>query len=120
MLSDTAIVSDLNQIVDLRAGSDDGAPGLRPVDARVRADFYVVFEYHVSNLRNPLRPSVHEGPAKPVAADHAARMQDDPVADDATGHKARVGLDPDRAAEGDVIAIYSPGPNTLAPPTRAG
>ena len=73
---------------------------------RVRADLDVVFEHDVSDLRNSLRPSVHEGPAEPVAADHAARMQDDAVADYAAVGNVRAGADDgsgsDRGAVADV------------------
>ena len=81
MLADSAVVPDLHEVVDLRAGADPRAAGLRAVDARVRADLHVVVEHHVADLRNSLERPSTKRPAEAVAADHAARVQHDAVAD---------------------------------------
>ena len=83
VFSDAAVVADLHQIVDLRAGADSRASGLRAVDAGVRADFDVVVEHDVADLRNALEPAVDERPAEAFAADHASRMQHDAISDNA-------------------------------------
>ena len=42
MLSDAAVVSDLHEVVDLRAAPDAGAARLRAIDAAIRSDLDVV------------------------------------------------------------------------------
>lgn len=50
MLADTAVVSDLHEIVDLRAGADSRAAGLGAIDACVRTNLHIVFQHDVADL----------------------------------------------------------------------
>ena len=57
------------------------AAGLRAVDARVRADFDVIVEHDVADLRNSFETPVDERPAEAFASDHASGVQHDAIAD---------------------------------------
>ena len=117
MLADAAVVPDLHEIVDLRAGADARAARLRAVDARVRADLDVVFEHHVSDLRDSFRSALDERPAEAVAADDAAGVQHDAVADDAVPDMTRrVRMQPDRLADRNAVTDVRAGAHDASAP----
>ena len=64
--------------------ADDRRVGLGPVDAGVGADFHVVFDDDVAQLRNLVEAACGIGnEAEAVGADHRTRMQDAAAADHA-------------------------------------
>jgi len=74
-------VGDLHQVVDLGAAADFGAAELGPVDADARADFHVIFDDHRADLRNLHVLLAVPAIPKPIAAQHAAGVDDHAVAD---------------------------------------
>src|SRR5580658_10329577 len=56
--ADAAVVTDLHQVVDLRAVTNLRAADLRAIDATVSTDFDFVVEHHVADLRNAFEPSL--------------------------------------------------------------
>src|SRR5580698_982600 len=69
VLADAAVMPDLDEVIDLRSGADDGAAGLRAVHAAVGAYFDVFFDDGIADLRNALRATVTKGPTEAIAAD---------------------------------------------------
>ena len=63
-------------------GADPRLPHCGAIDRRVGADFDIVLDDHAADLRNlVVGPVGLTGEAEPVAADHGAVLDDDPVAD---------------------------------------
>ena len=90
ILADLHVVADLDQVVEFHAPADDRRVGLGPVDAGVGADFHVVFDDDVAQLRNLVEAACGIGnEAEAVGADHRTRMQDAAAAD----HAPLVNLD---------------------------
>ena len=54
------VVSDLNQIVDLRSGADDGVVDAAAIDRRVRADLDVVADDASPDVRNLRMRAIRE------------------------------------------------------------
>ena len=54
MPSDTAIVADVDQIVEFRSGADRGRAERSPIDANVGPEFHVVAEFNRAELRKLL------------------------------------------------------------------
>ena len=50
-LADLDVVRDLNEIVNFRAFADASFAECAAINAGVRADFHIVFDYHRSDLR---------------------------------------------------------------------
>ena len=71
ILADLHVVADLDQVVEFHAPADDRRVGLGPVDAGVGADFHVVFDDDVAQLRNLVEAACGIGnEAEAVGADH--------------------------------------------------
>jgi hypothetical protein len=51
VLADFDVMSDLDQVVQLRSTPNNGCLERAAVDARVRANFHVILDYDSSNLR---------------------------------------------------------------------
>ena len=75
-------VRHLDQVVDLGAGTDPRLSHCRPVDRGLRADLDVVFDHHAADLGDLLVGAVGAPcEPEPVAADHRAVLNHDPVPD---------------------------------------
>ena len=79
----------LDEVVDLGAAADDGLAQRRSIDAGAGADLDVVLDAGDARLRNL---AVHgaialaleiEGETEAIRADHAVRLEDDPISDQA-------------------------------------
>src|ERR1700676_3902147 len=52
MLADGHVVRNLDQVINLRAFADDRRTERSPINGHVRADFHVIANDHVANLRH--------------------------------------------------------------------
>src|SRR6266446_9632668 len=77
------IVSNLDQVVDLRPLANPSPPKSRPVNRRVGPDFNVVIHLNDPNLRHLGVPPIVKLKPKSIAAQHRAAVNDDAIADDA-------------------------------------
>jgi hypothetical protein len=83
--SDFHVVRDVHEVVDLRPGPDCGSAEGPAIDAGVRADLHVVFDYDCPEVRKLLRPTTFAAlVAEAVSADHRSRMDGDVAADPAS------------------------------------
>jgi hypothetical protein len=80
VLSHPHIVSDLNQIIDFDAFSDESSSKCSSVYGRVGAYFHVVFQFHDPDLGYLNSAGIFLSVSEAIAADHDAGMQDHPVA----------------------------------------
>ena len=75
MLPDDHVVSHLHQIVDFRPFANQRLAEPRTVNRAVGANFHVVFNHDVSNLRHFLVTTLDELVSEPIRADHDARLK---------------------------------------------
>lgn len=114
MLADHHIVADLNQIIDFGAFPNDGSAKTRPVYRSIGAQFNVVADHHHSDLRNFFMAAFDKVVTKTVGADHHARLNTDPITDDAlrghddAGHQPTVVPNPGFPADKDLSLKMSP------------
>src|ERR1035437_5102594 len=61
VLAERDVMSDLHEVVDLCAATDDCGVHPCAVDGYVRADLHVIFDHHIAHLRNlePLSAVLH-------------------------------------------------------------
>jgi hypothetical protein len=84
ILSNNHIVGDLNQVVYLRAATDNGSPQRRPVYGSIGPNLHIILDHHDSNLRDLDALSPLSGIAKAVGTDDDASMENGPVTYSAT------------------------------------
>ena len=121
------VVGDLHQVVDLGAFADDGRPQRAAVNGDVGADFHVVLDDDVADLRDFAMDAGVEDVAKTVGANDGASMDAHAPADLCLGVKDDVGkswvlspmralspmwLPPCRTARGPIL--------TFSPMTQKG
>ena len=75
VLADVGVVGNLHEIVDFHAFSDVCAAHRGAVHAAVCPDFHVVFNHHVSNLRNLVVAVLRGREAEAVGTDDAAGVE---------------------------------------------
>lgn len=81
VFTNLAIVSDVNQVVDLRSAPDSGLIEGAPIDGRIRPNLHIIFNDQSSNLRKLLVmarlaiPHVTEA----IAAQHSPGMRNDAI-----------------------------------------
>ena len=75
-----AVVRNLNEVVDFRSLANDGCPIGTPIDGDVRADFHIILNDDVSQLRCRNVPSIFETVTKSVSADDRAGVNRDTLA----------------------------------------
>src|SRR6185369_2034118 len=87
-------MTNLDQVVDLRAAFDASFAGRGAIDSRVRANLDVVFDHHATDLRNlePVFVFVLRE-SETVAADHYIVMNDHALADDGIRADGHAGMD---------------------------
>src|SRR5664280_672368 len=78
-------MADLNQVVDLGALADHGVANGAAVDRGAGADLDVVLDDDAPDLRHLEVAGAAHNEAEAILADLAARMDDDPVADQRVG-----------------------------------
>ena len=74
VFSNLNIVSDVNQIIDFRSGSDARFAGGRAIHGDIGADLDVVFHDHSADLRNLVVDAALRGKAVAVGAQHRAGL----------------------------------------------
>src|ERR1700755_1271348 len=95
-------MSDLDEIVDLRAVGDHRCPHTCAIDAGVRLYLDVVADAHRTGLRNLLPGTVVTlGEAKAITADDDTVLEDNVIAEDATFADDRVGMSKEVASRHD-------------------
>ena len=77
--ADIAVVSDVDHVVELGAAADSRAAQSRAIDAGVRAQLYVVFDYHRADLRKLVMALLTANITKSIGSHHHAGMQDDAI-----------------------------------------
>src|SRR5438876_1106492 len=94
VLADLAVVADVHQIVYLRAAADTGGLKRTAVNAAVRADLDVVFDYQLSDLGEFFVPSsrriAHVSEA--VAAENRAGVDGHAIANASAGINRDIGM----------------------------
>src|SRR5436309_2644827 len=75
-----AVMTDLDQIIELHATPDNSCPHGRSVDGSVRANFNVILNDHVADLGDSDQFAAVLDKTKTVGADHSAIEQSDPIA----------------------------------------
>lgn len=92
IFADRDIVSDLHQVVDFRAASDNRLTQGRPVDGRVRPNLDVVFNFNNPDLGNFNPEVAFSSITKSVATHHDTGMKDHPVTDPAALPDDNIGM----------------------------
>src|SRR5262249_4164340 len=113
MPADRAVVSNLHEIVDLGAFTNNGVAGGAAVDCGVGTDLDVVLDDHAAGLRNLLMAARRRQETESVLSNPDPGMNDDAVADQGVKNG---GLRTDRAVPADANA----GPNHRARPDEGG
>src|SRR6476620_5275254 len=72
--ADANVVADLNEIVNLGPGANDGVIEAAAIDGRVRADLDVLLDDAPPNVRNLVVDSVAEHVAKAIASQASAGL----------------------------------------------
>jgi hypothetical protein len=82
MAPDNDIVGDLNEVVDLGTLTNNGVANPTPIDRRSSSNLDIMLNYDNADLRHLEVPSCAHDETKPILTDVAARMYNDPVAND--------------------------------------
>ncbi len=111
---DPNVVGEHHQIVDLRALADDGVAQRGAIDRAVGADFDIVFDDDIADLRDFVMHAVAGGVAESIAADDDAGVQNHPLAQDAALVDHDVGIDDAVRSDLHLRADVCPGINHRA------
>jgi hypothetical protein len=84
VFADNDIVSDLHQIIDFSASSDNGLAKRCAINGRIGADFDIVLNHDNSGLRNLNTAFPMAGIAESITANHDAGMENHSIADATT------------------------------------
>ena len=104
--ADAAVVADLHEVIDLRAAADHRR-AIRPaIDRRSRADFDVIADFDIAELRAELVPAIDRRIAKAIRAQHRVGMKIVCSAEDRVLVKHGVGKQ--RALRADLAAVENP------------
>src|SRR6185312_6970858 len=103
VLADNHVVADLDEVIDLGPGADDGVAHTAAVNVGAGADLHVVADDDPADLRDFDMPLLGRDVAETVLADMAAGMDDDAVAQNRVRHRTvrpdgAVAPDPDTCA----------------------
>ena len=103
VLADVAVVSDLDQIVDLRTPSNARLVQGRAIDGRVRTDFDVVLDDDATALSHRDGTAAFiQHIAEPIRAEHDPGLEYDAVPDSSVFTQDGAGVDPTITAEFDL------------------
>jgi hypothetical protein len=103
VFANIAVMSDLDEIVDLRAASNPGLVQGRAIDGRVRADFDIVFDDDATTLshRDGTTGFVRHV-AEAVRAEHDSGLKYDAIPDSSVFTQNSAGVDPTITADLDL------------------
>src|SRR5262245_13019838 len=112
MPANADIVAHMNQVVDLCALADDRVADCTTIDGRAGPYLDIVLNDNAPDLRHLEMPIAAHHVSKAVLTDLAARMNDDPVADQGIGHDRTradraVAPDPDSGANHGVGCYHA-------------
>ena len=91
--TDVAVVCDLHEVVQFHTAANIGRAHRRTVHAGVCADFNVILNADIANLRNLLIALSGRREAKTVGTDDTAGMQNDAIADLAVVIDRHIGIE---------------------------
>ena len=117
-LSDVAVVSDMDHVVELRSFTNSRTTERATIDSRVRAQLDVVFDNYCANLRKLMITHVIANITKAVGANDNACVQNDSVADCHAVFNENIRMDNAVLADTDVIADFRSGSNLRAVTNR--
>src|SRR6266567_2006479 len=110
-LANVAVMTYMNQVVDLRAFADSRATQSRAIDAGVRAQLNIVFNDNRADLRKLVIAHVAAHVPKPIGADDYAGVKNDPVTNRDAVLEKNIWMDQAISADSDVIADFRAGAN---------
>jgi hypothetical protein len=84
ILPDDDVVSNLNQVVYLRAPTNNGSPQGSSIYGRIRPDLHIVLDHHRPDLGDLDSVLSLSGIAETVRANHGTRMENHAVTDPTT------------------------------------
>ena len=118
------VVRDLDEVIDLRALADNGRPERAAINRHVGAEFHIVANDHVADLRHLAMDAVIEHVAEAVRADDGAGVDAHAIADLGVGIERDVGEEVDVLAEqaigADVVAALQHASAGQSAPVRPG
>lgn len=97
------VVCDLDEIVDLHIVLDFGRAHRSAVDAGIRANFHIVADNHIADLRNLEILTVLGSEAETVGTDDGTCVQDAVVADFTTGIDFDTGVERGAVSDLDIV-----------------
>ena len=80
VFADYIVMGNMHKIIDFGAPLHDGAPSGRPVDRGIGADFHIVLNNDIADLRHLQVFAVNGDKTEAVATQHGAALDDHPVA----------------------------------------
>src|SRR5262245_53655522 len=104
MFTDDDVVRNLDEVIDFRAASDDGRTERAAIDGDIRADFDVVINDYISNLRHFLMRALIEDIAEAVRANDTAGMNEHAVSDLRSGVNDDIGEEANLFAEDRIVS----------------
>src|SRR5258708_27227561 len=81
VLSDLAVVTDMNLVVELDPAMQNRRTHRRAIDSRVGADFHVIFNHHGADLRDFEQAAFMLAETETIGADHRAAEDSHAIAD---------------------------------------
>src|SRR5215469_16044724 len=81
MFSEGHVMGDLDQVVDLGSLANHSRPQCAAVDCDIGADFHIIANNDVANLRDLAMSAIIEDVTKSVRTDHCARVNTNAIAD---------------------------------------
>ncbi len=82
--TDSDIVRNLYQIIDLGTSTDHGVVEHAAVDGRVRTDFHIVFNHASANVRNRIASGVTLSISKTGGSHPRSRVEHNPISESGT------------------------------------
>ena len=93
----------MHEVVGLDTALDVGAAKSTPVDRVVGADLHIIVDLDDTRMGNFLIALAIRRIPESVAADHAARLNGDPMADTASVHNGHIGVQTHVVSQDDII-----------------
>jgi hypothetical protein len=114
MPADLAIVSDLNQVVDFGACPDTRGFKGAAIYGGASADFNVVADFHMAQLRNFVMSAIVKPVAEAIGANHGIRVNSDSISENCAIVEDRVGIKGDILAEAAMTPYHDAGMDAAA------
>src|SRR5438874_2624618 len=103
-LANVAVMTDVDQVVDLRAPADPRAAQSRAIDAGVHAQLNIIFNDHRADLWKLVIAHVAAHVPEPIGADYYAGMKNDPATNRHAVFEKYVWMNHAIAADCNVVA----------------